>query len=75
MMEASEPAARTARNVASIVAVPWEVLGDGPARFLLLEMAYAGLEVRVCAGADGVWRVYLARQEMTCAEWSARFAV
>jgi hypothetical protein len=74
-METSERVSRIARNVASIAAVPWEVLGDGPARFLLLEMAYAGLDVGMCERSDGTWRVHLGQQQMTSDEWRAKFAV
>lgn len=74
-MEMPEQTLQVARNVASIVAVPWEVLGDGPARFLLLEMAYAGLDVHVCEHPDGIWWVHVGGEEMTSSEWSAKFAV
>jgi hypothetical protein len=62
-------------NVASIAALPWEELPDGPARGLLLEMAYAGLRVNAQC-EDGVcWRLRVEGQEMSCAEWAAKFAV
>jgi hypothetical protein len=35
-MGMSERLELIARNVADIAATPWEVLGDGPARFLLI---------------------------------------
>ena len=74
-METSERLSRMAENTASIAAVPWEVLSDGPARFLLMEMAQAGLDVFVRVDADGTWLVQVGGQVMTCAEWSAKFAV
>jgi hypothetical protein len=68
--------AQIACNVASIAAIPWEELPDGPARGLLLEMAYAGLRVNAYAPQDRTcWRVRVEGQEMTCAEWAAKFAV
>ena len=62
-------------NVASIAAIPWEDLPDGPARGLLLEMAYAGLGVSACPNDQAGWRVRIEEQEMACAEWAAKFAV
>lgn len=64
-----------ARNTASVVAVPWEELPDGPARGLLFEMAHAGLDVEAQRCADGCWRIRIGREEITCAAWRARFAV
>jgi len=74
-MEPRYDACRMARNAASVAAVPWEELPDGAARGLLLEMAYAGLDVAARVDDDGRWRVRLGRREMTCAEWRAQFAV
>jgi hypothetical protein len=64
-----------ARNVASIAAIPWEELPDGPARGLLLEMAYAGLRVSASCRDPECWWVYVAGQKMTCAEWAGKFSV
>jgi hypothetical protein len=66
---------QVASNVASIAAIPWEELPDGPARGLLLEMAYAGLGVSACCCDQVCWYVRVEGQEMTCAEWAAKFAV
>jgi hypothetical protein len=67
--------AQIACNVASIAAIPWEELSDGPARGLLLEMAYAGLRVNAYSDDQACWRLRVEGQEMTCAEWSSKFAV
>lgn len=64
-----------ARNAASIAAVPWEQLADGPARCLLLEMAYAGLDASAYPDREGRWRIRLQARDMTCAEWAAKFVV
>ena len=74
-MEPSDKLATMACHVASIAAIPWEELADGAARGCLLEMAYGGLRVLAYPGRDGRWRICLEGHEMTCAEWSARFAV
>lgn len=74
-MEPRRDVCRMARNVASVVAVPWEELPDGAARGLLLEMAYAGLDVEAYQCEDGAWRIRIGHEEMTCAMWRARFAV
>jgi hypothetical protein len=66
---------QVACNVASIAAIPWEELPDGPARGLLLEMAYAGLRVSVWRRDLACWWVSVEGQEMTCAEWARKFAV
>lgn len=65
--------ARMAGNVASIAAIPWEALCDGPARGCLLEMAYAGGDVSAVHTADGGWWVRLGQRWETCAAWAARF--
>jgi hypothetical protein len=74
-MEPLQDMAQIACNVASIAAIPWEDLPDGPARGLLLEMAYAGLGVSACPNDQAGWRVRIEGQEMACAEWAAKFAV
>lgn len=74
-MDRSDDVSRLARNAASIAAVPWERLAYGPARCLLLEMAYAGLDVSTYITRDGEWRIRLQRQDMTAAEWAAKFAI
>lgn len=74
-MELPNDVSRAARNVASVADVPWEELPYGPARGLLLEMAYAGLDVSAYVTCDGHWRVRLQTRDMTCAEWAAQFAV
>jgi hypothetical protein len=74
-MGMSERLELIARNVADIAATPWEVLGDGPARFLLMEMAYAGLDIRICLDCTAIWRVYLGEQQMTCRDRAVKFAV
>ena len=74
-MDCSDDVPRWARNTASIAAVPWEWLEYGPARCLLLEMAYAGVDVSAYATCEGEWRIRLQRQDMSCAEWRAKFAV
>jgi len=74
-MEPLHDMAQIACNVASIAAIPWEELPDGPARGLLLEMAYAGLCVSAYPNSQVCWRVRVEGQEMTCAEWAAKFAV
>jgi hypothetical protein len=74
-MEPLHDVARIACNVASIAAIPWEQLADGPARGLLLEMAYAGLRVSADCRDHMLWRVSVEGQEMTCAEWAGKFAV
>lgn len=66
---------RMARNVASIAAIPWEALADGPARGCLLEMAYAGLDVSAFETRSGCWHIRMRGSELSCAEWAARFAV
>jgi hypothetical protein len=74
-MEPLRDVAQLACNVASIAAIPWEELPDGPARGLLLEMAYAGLRVSASCCDQICWRVRVEGQDMTCAEWAAKFAV
>ena len=74
-MEPLRDMAQVACNVASIAAIPWEELPDGAARGLLLEMAYAGLHVSASCCDQIRWRVRVEGQEMTCAEWAAKFAV
>lgn len=74
-MDFPDDVCRMARNVASVAAIPWEELADGPARGCLLEMAYAGLDVGAYESCAGRWRIRLQRHEMSCAEWSAKFAV
>ena len=74
-MEPLQDMAQIACNVASIAAIPWEELPDGPARGLLLEMAYAGLLVSAYCRDPACWWVRLVAQEMPCAEWAAKFAV
>jgi hypothetical protein len=74
-MEPRENMAQVACNVASIAAIPWEELPDGPARGLLLEMAYAGLRVNACCRDLAHWWVSVEGQKMTCAEWAGKFAV
>ncbi|HEV2238820.1 MAG TPA: hypothetical protein VGR57_19330 [Ktedonobacterales bacterium] len=64
-----------ARNVASVVAIPWEELPDGPARGCLLEMAYAGGDVGTFRAADGHWWVRLGSRAESCAAWASRFGV
>lgn len=71
----TEATARMARNVASVAAIPWEDLPDGPARFCLLEMAYAGGDVGAFRASDGRWWVRVESQTETCAAWAARFRV
>lgn len=67
--------ARMACNVASIAAIPWEALCDGPARGCLLEMAYAGGDVNAVHLADSGWWVRLGQRWETCAAWAARFCL
>jgi hypothetical protein len=74
-MEPLQDMAQIACNVASIAVIPWEELPDGPARGLLLEMAYAGLRVSACCHDQARWWVRVEGQEMTCAEWAGKFAV
>lgn len=74
-MEPLRDMAQVACNVASIAAIPWEDLPDGAARSCLLEMAYAGLRVSASCCDQIRWRVCVEGQEMTCAEWAAKFAV
>lgn len=74
-MSHSTEVSALARNVASIAAIPWEVLPDGPARGFLLEMAYVGADVSAFAGDDGRWYVRLQRRVEPCAAWAARFRV
>jgi hypothetical protein len=74
-MEPLRDMAQVACNVASIAAIPWGELPDGPARGLLLEMAYAGLRVSACYCDPACWWVSIEGQEMTCAEWAGNFAV
>jgi hypothetical protein len=64
-----------ARNVASVAAIPWEELSDGPARGCLLEMAYAGGDVGAFCAADGRWWVLLGSGAESCAAWASRFCV
>ena len=59
--------ASVARNVASVAAIPWEELSDGPARGCLLEMAYAGGDVGAFRAADGRWWVRLGSRAESCA--------
>jgi hypothetical protein len=73
-MEPLRDMAQVACNVASIATIPWEELPDGPARGLLLEMAYAGLRVSACCADEACWRLRIEGQEMTCAEWAGKFA-
>ena len=73
--DGASASARLARNVASVAAVPWEELPDGPARGYLLEMAYLGGDVGALQTADGRWWVRLGSQMETCAAWRARFRV
>jgi hypothetical protein len=73
-MEPLRDAAQRACNVASIAAIPWEELSDSAARSCLLEMAYGGLCVGAYESVAG-WRLQIEGQEMTCAEWDAKFAV
>ena len=74
-MEPLQDRAQVACNVASIAAIPWEDLPDGPARGLLLEMAYAGLRVSAYCCDKVCWHVHVEGQEMTCAEWAGKFAI
>jgi hypothetical protein len=74
-MEPLQDMAQIACNVASIAVIPWEELPDGPARGLLLEMAYAGLRVSACCHDPARWWVRVEGQELTCAEWAGKFAV
>lgn len=74
-MEHADDVSRVARNAASIAAVPWEWLAYGPARCLLLEMAYAGLDVSAYVSVEGEWRIHLECRDVSCAEWRAQFAV
>lgn len=67
--------ATLACNVASIAAIPWEELPDGPARGCLLEMAYAGGNVSAFPAPDGRWWVRLGSSVETCAAWASRFCV
>lgn len=67
--------ANLARNVASVAAIPWEELSDGPARGCLLEMAYAGGDVGAFRAADGRWWVRLGSGAESCAAWASRFCV
>ncbi|WIG59375.1 MAG: Alkaline phosphatase [Ktedonobacterales bacterium] len=64
-----------ARNVASVAAIPWEELSDGPARGCLLEMAYSGGDVGAFRAADGRWWVRLGSGAELCAAWASRFCV
>jgi hypothetical protein len=73
-MEPLRDMAQLASNVASIAAIPWEELSDSAARSCLLEMAYGGLCVSAYECVAG-WRLHIEGQEMTCAEWDAKFAV
>lgn len=73
-MDFPDDVCRMARNVASIAAIPWEELADGPARGCLLEMAYAGLNVSAYETREGCWRIHLQQRELSCAEWAAKFA-
>lgn len=66
---------RMAHNVASVADIPWETLPDGPARGCLLEMAYAGADVRAFRAADGDWYVRVEGRIESCAAWAARFCV
>ena len=67
--------ASMARNVASVAAIPWEELPDGPARGCLLEMAYAGGDVGAFVAVDGHWWVRLGGRAESCAAWASRFSV
>lgn len=67
--------ASMARNVASLAAIPWEELSDGPARGCLLEMAYAGAHVGAFRAADGRWWVRLGSRAESCAAWASRFRI
>lgn len=67
--------ANMARNVASVAAIPWEELSDGPARGCLLEMAYAGGDGGAFRAADGRWWVRLGSRTESCAAWASRFCV
>lgn len=71
----TEAVATMARNAASIVAIPWEELSDGPARFCLLDMAYVGGDVGAFRTADGSWWVRIGSRAESCAAWAARFDV
>lgn len=73
--EANARLARLARNVASIASVPWEELPDGPARFCLLDMAYAGGDVGAYRAEDGRWCVRVGSRSETCAAWAKRFSM
>ena len=64
-----------ARNVASVAAIPWEELPDGPARSCLLDMAYAGGDVGAFRAADGRWWVRLENKAESCAAWASRFCI
>ena len=64
-----------ARNVASVAAIPWEELPDGPARGCLLELAYAGGDVGAFRAADGRWWVRLENKAESCAAWASRFCI
>lgn len=64
-----------ARNVASVAAIPWEELPDGPARGCLLEMTYAGGDVRAFRAAEGHWWVRLGSEAESCAAWASRFCI
>jgi hypothetical protein len=64
-----------ARNVASVAAIPWEELSEGPARGCLLEMAYAGGDVGAFRAADGRWWVRLGSGAESCTEWASRFCI
>ena len=64
-----------ARNVASVAAIPWEELPEGPARGCLLEMAYAGGDVGAFSTPDGRWWVRLGSEVESCATWALRFCV
>lgn len=66
--------ANMARNAASIAGIPWEELPDGPARFCLLDMAYAGGDASAYQAADGRWWVRVGGRSETCAAWAARFS-
>ena len=64
-----------ARNVASVAAIPWEELSDGPARGCLLEMAYGGGDVGAFRAADGRWWVRLGSRTESCSAWASRFRI
>lgn len=66
---------RMARNVASVAAIPWEELPDGPARCCLLDMAYAGGDAGAFRAANGSWWVRIGNRVEPCAAWAARFSV